>query len=201
VIARPEPALRALLSGSCGSVQVFRPTIFCAFVRGPSPPHFRWDTDPWERCEQPTIVFSENNEYDKKVSKGLLGAETQMPSPSHPFSCWEIRERLYESGNCVQRICALLGVHPKDAQRPSGVQNQPVLRRFSRVTSIEFTSGVSGRTKYIRLLGTAAALLLPGSTRIAGFGRDASSRICPVPLPDGHGDRPAGSVAAFSHHE
>ena len=35
-----------------------------------------------------TIVFFENNENDKKISKGLLGTGTQMPSPSpDPFSC------------------------------------------------------------------------------------------------------------------
>ena len=35
-----------------------------------------------------TMVFFENKENDKKISKGLLGKGTQMPSPSpDPFSC------------------------------------------------------------------------------------------------------------------
>src|SRR5260370_40887845 len=35
-----------------------------------------------------TIVFFENKENNKKISKGLLGTGTQMPSPSpDPFSC------------------------------------------------------------------------------------------------------------------
>ena len=35
-----------------------------------------------------TMVFFENKENNKKISKGLLGKETQMPSPSpDPFSC------------------------------------------------------------------------------------------------------------------
>ena len=36
----------------------------------------------------PTMVFFENKENDKKISKGLLGKGTQLPSPSpDPFSC------------------------------------------------------------------------------------------------------------------
>jgi len=31
-----------------------------------------------------------------------------------------MRERLYESGNCVQRICAILGVHLKDFRPTKG---------------------------------------------------------------------------------
>ena len=35
-----------------------------------------------------TMVFFENKENDRKISKGLLGKGTQMPSPSQdPFSC------------------------------------------------------------------------------------------------------------------
>ena len=35
-----------------------------------------------------TMVFFENQDTDRKISKGLLGKGTQMPSPSpHPFSC------------------------------------------------------------------------------------------------------------------
>jgi transposase InsO family protein len=35
-----------------------------------------------------TMVFFENKENNKKISKGLLGTGTQMPSPSpDPFSC------------------------------------------------------------------------------------------------------------------
>ncbi|HKW65554.1 MAG TPA: IS3 family transposase [Candidatus Acidoferrum sp.] len=35
-----------------------------------------------------TLVYFENKENDKKISKGLLGRGTQMPSPSpDPFSC------------------------------------------------------------------------------------------------------------------
>ena len=34
------------------------------------------------------MVFFENKENSGKISKGLLGKETQMPSPSpDPFSC------------------------------------------------------------------------------------------------------------------
>jgi hypothetical protein len=35
-----------------------------------------------------TILFFENKGNNKKISKGLLGKGTQMPSPSpDPFSC------------------------------------------------------------------------------------------------------------------
>jgi hypothetical protein len=35
-----------------------------------------------------TMVFFENKQNDRKISKGLLGKGTQMPSPSpDPFSC------------------------------------------------------------------------------------------------------------------
>src|SRR3981189_1709632 len=35
-----------------------------------------------------TMVFFENKDNNKKISKGLLGKGTQMPSPSpDPFSC------------------------------------------------------------------------------------------------------------------
>ena len=35
-----------------------------------------------------TMVFFENKENSRKISKGLLGKGTQMPSPSpDPFSC------------------------------------------------------------------------------------------------------------------
>ena len=76
----------------------------------------------------------------------------------------------------VSKNLCQLGVHPNDAQRPSGVQNQPVLRRFSRVTSIESTSGVSGRTKYIRLLPRyyflgRHVLRVSGATRPPAFAR------------------------------
>ena len=107
----------------------------------------------------------------KTFLKGCWGRRLKCRPLPTPFPA-RPRERLYESGNCVQRICAILGVHPKDAQRPSGVQNQPVLRRFSRVTSIDSTSGVSGRTKYIRVLGTAAEVLwVSGATRPPAFAR------------------------------
>jgi hypothetical protein len=43
--------------------------------------------------------------------------------------------------------------------------------------AIESTSEASGRTKYIRPLETGAVLLLPESTRIAGFGSETSSPI------------------------
>ena len=68
---------------------MFRPTISCAFVRQPSPPHFRGDTNPWNACDIPvnsaTIVFFESNENDKRVSKGLLGTRSQAPFPARKY--------------------------------------------------------------------------------------------------------------------
>ena len=59
------------------------------------------------------MVFFENKENSEKISKGLLGKGTQMPSPSpDPFSCWEMQESFYESGNCVQIIVPTKGFTP-----------------------------------------------------------------------------------------
>jgi hypothetical protein len=48
----------------------------------------------------------------------LLGTETHMPSPSQtPSPAREMLERFYESGRCVQKDCATLGVHPTVRRR------------------------------------------------------------------------------------
>jgi len=61
-----------------------------------------------------TMVFFENKKNDGRGSTRLQGTGTQMPSPSpYPFSCYEMQERIYESGSCVQKNCASLGVHPR----------------------------------------------------------------------------------------
>jgi len=50
------------------------------------PEEFEQQTETESRSA--TMVFFENKESSKKNSKGLLGKETQMPSPSpDPFSC------------------------------------------------------------------------------------------------------------------
>jgi len=47
-----------------------------------------------------TMVFFENKENSRKISKGLLGKGTQMPSPSpDPFSCHEN----YSEGSLIER--------------------------------------------------------------------------------------------------
>ena len=45
-----------------------------------------------------------------------------------------MQERFYESGNCVQKNCAILGVHPKELG-PTWVQNSGQLAPFSSLSS------------------------------------------------------------------
>jgi transposase InsO family protein len=52
------------------------------------PEEFEQQVESKTESRSATMVFFENNENDKKISKGLLGTGTQMPSPSpDPFSC------------------------------------------------------------------------------------------------------------------
>ena len=52
------------------------------------PEEFEQQAESKAESRSATIVFFENNENAKKISKGLLGTGTQMPSPSpDPFSC------------------------------------------------------------------------------------------------------------------
>ena len=52
------------------------------------PEEFEQQAESKTESRSATMVFFENNENDKKISKGLLGKGTQMPSPSpDPFSC------------------------------------------------------------------------------------------------------------------
>ncbi len=53
-----------------------------------SPEEFEQKTEFQTESRSATMEFFENKENNKKISKGLLGKETQMPSPSpDPFSC------------------------------------------------------------------------------------------------------------------
>ena len=53
-----------------------------------SPEEFEQKTESQAESRSATMVFFENKENNKKISKGLLGKGTQMPSPSpDPFSC------------------------------------------------------------------------------------------------------------------
>ena|SRR5216683_2918982 len=45
-----------------------------------------------------------------------------------------MQERFYESGNCVQKNCAILGVHPRNLG-PTWVQNPGQLAPFSSLSS------------------------------------------------------------------
>jgi len=48
----------------------------------------RRPANPFDNASCESLAFFENNENDKKISKGLLGKGTQMPSPSlDAFSC------------------------------------------------------------------------------------------------------------------
>ena len=52
------------------------------------PEEFEQQAESKTESRSATMVFFENNENDKKISKGLLGTGTQTPSPSpDPFSC------------------------------------------------------------------------------------------------------------------
>jgi len=52
------------------------------------PEEFEQQAQSKTESRSATMVFFENNENDEKISKGLLGTGTQMPSPSpDPFSC------------------------------------------------------------------------------------------------------------------
>jgi len=52
------------------------------------PEEFEQQVESKAESRSATMVFFENNENDKKISKGLLGKGTQMPSPSpDSFSC------------------------------------------------------------------------------------------------------------------
>ena len=80
------------------------------------PEEFEQQTDRSKLAQSqgPSMQFFENKENSEKISTGLLGKGTQMQSPSpDPFSCKEMQELLDEDGNCAQRICATLGVHPR----------------------------------------------------------------------------------------
>jgi hypothetical protein len=53
-----------------------------------SPEEFEQKTESQAESRSATMEFFENKENNKKNSKGLLGKETQMSSPSpDPFSC------------------------------------------------------------------------------------------------------------------
>ena len=53
-----------------------------------SPEEFEQKTESQAESRTATMEFFENKENNKKISRGLLGKETQMPSPSPaPFSC------------------------------------------------------------------------------------------------------------------
>ncbi len=53
-----------------------------------SPEEFEQKTEFQTESRSATMEFFENKENNKKISKGLLGTGTQMPSPSpDPFSC------------------------------------------------------------------------------------------------------------------
>jgi transposase InsO family protein len=53
-----------------------------------SPEEFEQQAESKAESRSPTMQFFENKENSKKISKGLLGKGTQMPSPSpDPFSC------------------------------------------------------------------------------------------------------------------
>jgi putative transposase len=53
-----------------------------------SPEEFEQKTESQAESRSATMEFFENKENNKKISKGLLGTGTQMPSPSpDPFSC------------------------------------------------------------------------------------------------------------------
>ncbi len=53
-----------------------------------SPEEFERKAERQDASRSATMEFFENEENNKKTSKGLLGKETQMPSPSpDPFSC------------------------------------------------------------------------------------------------------------------
>jgi len=52
------------------------------------PEEFEQQAESKTESRSATMVFFENKENNKKISKGLLGKGTQMPSPSpDPFSC------------------------------------------------------------------------------------------------------------------
>jgi putative transposase len=52
------------------------------------PEEFEQQAESKGESRSATMVFFENKENNKKISKGLLGTGTQMPSPSpDPFSC------------------------------------------------------------------------------------------------------------------
>jgi transposase InsO family protein len=52
------------------------------------PEEFEQQVESKTESRSATMVFFENNENDKKISKGLLEKGTQVPSPSpDPFSC------------------------------------------------------------------------------------------------------------------
>ncbi len=52
------------------------------------PEEFEQQAESQAESRSATMVFFENKENNKKISKGLLGKGTQMPSPSpDPFSC------------------------------------------------------------------------------------------------------------------
>jgi hypothetical protein len=52
------------------------------------PEEFEQQAESKAESRSATMVFFENKENSKKISKGLLGKGTQMPSPSpDPFSC------------------------------------------------------------------------------------------------------------------
>jgi hypothetical protein len=58
-----------------------------------------------------TIVFFANKENSGKISKGLLGERDSNAIP-FPRPLLLLGDTSYESGNCVQIICAMQGVHP-----------------------------------------------------------------------------------------
>lgn len=83
------------------------------------PEEFEQQAESKAESRSATMVFFENKENNKKISKGLLGTRTQTPSSSpDPFSCYKMQRRTNE----ICEVCPKILSHYKGSSHVVGTR-------------------------------------------------------------------------------
>src|SRR2546429_8116214 len=116
---------------------------------------------------------------------GFAGSTGERDSNAAPFPRpLLLQESFYESGNCVQIICAILGVHPKGF-RPTSVQfkgriNSDKARKRHQTRHLEFYTPqlLTEASQRSRSIGVGCTQFLPSVVGCIGTHRWS---ICAAP--------------------